>query len=480
MPVKSSRPVAPVKSGVEMHDLIRELYPVCRSITGDGLRETLRRIGARIPLVLHEVPTGTRAFDWTVPKEWNIRDAWIKNGSGERVVDFRRSNLHVLNYSAPVRATMSLAELRSRLFTLPGQPDWIPYRTSYYEETWGFCLSQRQLDAMPEGNYEVVIDSTLADGHLTYGECLLRGASRDEVLIFTHVCHPSLCNDNLSGVALAVALAQSLAGLPRRDSYRFVFAPATIGSIVWLSRNERRLPQIKHGLVLACLGDPGRLTYKKSRYGDAVIDRAAQHVLRRAGEHTILEFSPWGYDERQFGSPGVNLPMGRLTRSPNGGFPEYHTSADNLDLVRPEALADSLARCLQIFEIIEGNVCYRNTSPKGEPQLGRRGLYRKMGGFQDIPERQWAMLWLLNLATGEHSLLDIAERSRLDFSLLRAAAEDLLGSGLLSLQPEPPSRGRPSKPVKSAKVAKKVRARTLPHPKKIRPRKPTRKNREVI
>lgn len=461
-------------SGDAMHGLIRELYPICRSITGDGLRETLRRIGARIPLALHEVPTGTRVFDWTVPREWNIRDAWIKNDRGERVVDFRRSNLHVLNYSVPVRASMTLAELRPRLFTLPKQPDWIPYRTSYYEENWGFCLSQRQLDAMPEGNYEVVIDSTLADGHLTYGECLLRGKTRDEVLVFTHVCHPSLCNDNLSGVALAVALVQSLADRSRRYSYRFVFAPATIGSITWLSRNENLLPRIKHGLVLACMGDPGRLTYKKSRHGNAAIDRAAQHVLRHAGDHAILDFSPWGYDERQFGSPGINLPVGRLTRSPNGGYPEYHTSADNLDLVRPEALADSLARCLQIFEVIEGNVCYRNTSPKGEPQLGRRGLYRKMGGFQDIPERQWAMLWLLNLATGGHGLLDIAERSGLEFSLLRAAAEDLRRSGLLSLQPEPPLRVRPSKRKESAKVAKKGRTRTPSPRKKLRARKPTR------
>ena len=473
-PAKLPRPLDPVNSGDAMHGLIRELYPICRSITGDGLRETLRRIGARIPLTLHEVPTGTRVFDWTVPREWNIRDAWIKNDRGERVVDFRRSNLHVLNYSAPVRVSMTLAELRPRLFTLPKQPDWIPYRTSYYEENWGFCLSQRQLDAMPEGNYEVVIDSTLADGHLTYGECLLRGSTREEILIFTHVCHPSLCNDNLSGVALAVALVQSLADRPRRYSYRFVFAPATIGSIAWMSRNENLLPRIKHGLVLACMGDPGKLTYKRSRHGDAVIDRAVQHVLRHAGDHEILDFSPWGYDERQFGSPGINLPVGRLTRSPNGSFAEYHTSADNLDLVRPEALADSLARCLQIFEVIEGNFCYHNTSPKGEPQLGRRGLYRKMGGFQDIPERQWAMLWLLNLSTGENSLLDIAERSGLEFSLLRSVAKDLLDNGLLAPRSEPSARVRPSKRKESAKVAKKGRARTPATRKKTRNRKSTR------
>ena len=469
-PAKLPKPLDPVKSGAEMYGLIQELYPICRSITGDGLRETLRRIGARIPLTLHEVPSGTRVFDWAVPKEWNIRDAWIKNDRGEKVVDFHHSNLHVLNYSVPVRATMTLAELRPRLFTLPEQPDWIPYRTSYYEETWGFCLSQRQLDALPDGNYEVVIDSTLADGHLTYGECLLRGTTRDEVLIFTHVCHPSLCNDNLSGVALAVALVQSLAMLPRRYSYRFVFAPTTIGSITWLSRNENRLTHIKHGLVLACMGDPGKFTYKMSRHGDAEIDRAAQHVLRHAGDHAILEFSPWGYDERQFGSPGINLPMGRLTRSPNGGYPEYHTSADNLDLVRPEALADSLARCLQIFDILEGNVCYRNTSPKGEPQLGRRGLYRKMGGFQDIPERQWALLWLLNLATGEHDLLDIAERSGLEFSLVCKAAEDLLRCGLLVPRLESPVRGQRTKRVESAKVKKPGRTRTSKHRRKTRTR----------
>src|SRR6266852_8065623 len=223
--------IDPTGVGESMYELVRELYPSCRSITGNGVRETLRRVGEYIPLEVHEVPSGTRVFDWTVPKEWNIRDAYVKNSSGERVIDFRRHNLHVVNYSVPVQRKMSLAQLRPHLHTLPDQPDLIPYRTSYYKENWGFCLPHRQLEQMPEDEYEVCIDSTLEDGHLTYGECLLKGSSADEVLISCHSCHPSLCNDNLSGVAVATFLAKHLAQLPLRYSYRFLFIPETIGSI---------------------------------------------------------------------------------------------------------------------------------------------------------------------------------------------------------------------------------------------------------
>ena len=323
--------------GRDMHRLVTELYPICRSITGDGVRETLRRIGQHIPLSVHEVASGTPVFDWTVPKEWNIRDAYIKDASGKRVVDFKRSSLHVVNYSVPVRRTMSLEELKPHLFTLPEHPDWIPYRTSYYKESWGFCLSHRQLAELAAGEYEVCVDSSLVDGHLTYGECFLPGETSDEVLFSSHVCHPSLCNDNLSGVSLAFFLAKYLQSRPHRYSYRFLFAPATIGAIAWLAKNERQTERIKHGLILTCVGDAGRMTYKKSRRGNAEVDRAVAHVLKHGGEHEITEFSPWGYDERQFCSPGFNLPVGCLMRTPNGRFPEYHTSADNLEFVQPRA-----------------------------------------------------------------------------------------------------------------------------------------------
>ncbi len=429
--------------GAQMHALMTELFPICRSITGDGFRQSLAIVGRHIPLALHEVPSGTAAFDWTVPREWNIRDAYIKNAQGQRVVDFRAHTLHVLNYSVPVHRTMSLAELRPHLYSIPEHPDWIPYRTSYYAERWGFCLSHRALEALPEGDYEVCIDSTLEPGALTYGECLLPGASADEVLISCHSCHPSLCNDNLSGMALATALAQQLAAQPLRYSYRFLFIPGTIGSITWLARNEAQTARIKHGLVAACVGDPGPTHYKRSRRGNAEIDRAALHVLRHSGQpFEVVEFSPYGYDERQYCSPGFNLPVGSLTRTPHGRYAEYHTSADNLELVRPAYLADSLAKYLAVVEVIEHNRRYRNTNPKCEPQLGKRGLYGSMGGHKDTKAHEMALLWVLNLSDGEHSLLDIAERADMEFGAVRAAAEALAGAGLLeecSVSPHPPT-----------------------------------------
>jgi aminopeptidase-like protein len=430
----TTKPVAatPALAGEEMYGLIEELYPICRSITGDGLRSTLRRIQQEIPIAIREVPTGTPVFDWTVPREWNIRDAYIKNAAGERVVDFRRSNLHVVNYSVPIRGRMPLAELKPHLHTLPDRPDWIPYRTSYYKEAWGFCLSQRQLDALPDGEYEVMIDSSLEDGNLSYGEYLLPGEYRDEILISCHSCHPSLCNDNLSGIAVAVHLARELADQPHRYSYRFLFIPGTIGAITWLSLNEDAIVRIKHGLVLAGVGDPGRFCYKKSRRGDAEIDRAAIHVLEKSAHpFEIAEFSPYGYDERQYCSPGINLPVGRFSRTPHGTFPEYHTSADNLDFVRPEALAQSFAICRKILGLLENNQTYQNQNPKCEPQLGKRGLYRAIGGQADAGAREMAMLWVLNLSDGNHSLLDIAERSKLDFDAIEFAARTLRDHELL-------------------------------------------------
>jgi aminopeptidase-like protein len=420
----------------DLYGFATELYPICRSITGDGLRKTLALIKKRIPLQTVEVASGTSVFDWTVPKEWNIRDAYIKDSSGKRVVDFRQSNLHILNYSPPIHATMPLSELKSHLFTLPEHPDWLPYRTSYYKEDWGFCLTQNQLLALQDGDYEVRIDSSLEDGHLTYGECFLPGRSSGEVLISCHVCHPSLANDNLSGLTVATALAKLLSGRDLNYSYRFLFLPGTIGAITWLAQNRTSTARIRNGLVLTCIGDSGWFHYKKSRQGNAEIDRAAAHVLthlERSGE--ILEFSPYGYDERQYCSPGFNLPVGCLMRSVWGSFPEYHTSADNLDFVQPQQLAGSLRVCAAIVDVLENNGRYQNLSPFCEPQLGRRGLYRCMGG-DGIEAELNARLWVLNLSDGNHSLLDIAERSKLPFELIADAAELLGEAGLLSKIPD--------------------------------------------
>jgi aminopeptidase-like protein len=424
--------LAPAEAGEGMWKLMAELYPVCRSITGEGFRSTLATLAGHVDLEVHEVPSGTQAFDWTVPREWNVTDAYVEDPSGRRVIDFRASNLHLMSYSVPVDARMPLSELKQHLHTLPDHPDWIPYRTSYYADNWGFCLSQRQLDTLAEGEYHVVVDTSLTEGALTYGECLVPGTSADEVLISCHACHPSLCNDNLSGVVLATFLAKALAGASLRHTYRFLFIPGTIGSVVWLSRNESRADQVRAGLVLACVGDPGRLTYKRSRRGDAEIDRAVAHVLTtRGGPYELTDFSPYGYDERQFCSPGFNLPVGCLNRTPHGQFAEYHTSADDLDFVRPEHLADSYAACLDIVRVLEDNATFVNQNPKCEPQLGKRGLYGAIGGRSDTVQFQLAMLWVLNLSDGDHSLLDIAERSGLSFGLLADAAQALATAGLL-------------------------------------------------
>jgi len=426
----------PAEIGGKLHRFAAELYPICRSITGDGLRQTLARIQERVPLQISEVPTGAPVFDWTVPKEWNIRDGFIKDASGKKIVDFQRCNLHVLNYSTPVRAKMRLSELKPHLFTIPEYPDWIPYRTSYYKEDWGFCLCHNQMLALKDAEYEVFIDSALEDGHLTYGEYYVPGRSTDEVLISCHACHPSLANDNLSGLAVATALAELLSGRDLRYSYRFLFIPGTIGAITWLASNHDAVERIRHGLVLTGIGDAGGFHYKKSRRGDAEIDRAAAHVLHHSGEDSeIMEFSPYGYDERQYCSPGFNLPVGCLMRSVWGTFPEYHTSADNLDFIQPQSLARSLRACAAIVDVLENNRRYRNLNPYCEPQLGRRNLYRSTGG-EAIGVEINARLWVLNLSDGEHSLLDIAERSGLPFPAINDAAGVLRLNGLLSVVPD--------------------------------------------
>jgi aminopeptidase-like protein len=418
--------------GQEMYDLVSELYPICRSITGNGVRRSLNVLKKYIPLEIHEVPTGTKVFDWFIPKEWNIRDAFVKDSRGNKVIDFRKSNLHVLNYSIPVQKKASLRELKEHLFTLPEHPEWIPYRTSYYDENWGFCLSHKEFLKLKEDNYEVSIDSNLDKGHLTFGEYFIKGHLSDEVLISTHICHPSLCNDNLSGITLATFLARKLSNTRQEYSYRFLFIPGTIGSITWLSLNESNLSRIKHGLVAACVGDSGRFTYKKSRQGIATIDRAVQNVLRNsAHNYDVQDFFPYGYDERQYCSPGINLPMGCLMRTPHGCYEEYHTSADNLNFVQPQYLSESFWVYTSVFYVLENNKTYVNRNPNCEPQLGSRGLYSKIGGGVESKSKQLAMLWVLNMSDGTHSLLDISERSDIRFDLIKETADILVAHDLL-------------------------------------------------
>ncbi len=417
--------------GDSLHQFASELYPICRSITGEGIRRTLDLISARVPLKITNVSTGTQVFDWTVPKEWNIREAYINDPDGKRIVDFRDHNLHVLNYSAPIDATLSLDELKPHLFSLPDHPDWIPYRTSYYLENWGFCLPHKQLLALKPGNYQVKIDSTLADGNLTYGEYFLPGASGEEVLFSSHSCHPSLANDNLSGITVAAHLAQFLSERKLRYSYRFLFLPGTIGAITWLARNQQTANRIKAGLVLTCIGDSGGFHYKKSRRGNAEIDRAVADVLKHSGESSeLLDFSPDGYDERQYCSPGFNLPVGCLMRGRWGKFPEYHSSADNLSFIKPAQLAKSLRVLAGVVDVLEGNRRFKNLSPFCEPQLGKRNLYRS-GEGNASPAQMSARLWVLNLSDGDHSLLEIAERSGLGFSMIREAADVLQAAKLV-------------------------------------------------
>lgn len=419
--------------GDELFAFAAKIFPLCRSITGDGVRETLREINAHIPLDIHEVPTGTAVFDWIIPREWNIRDAYIKNGRGEKVVDFQKSNLHVMSYSVPVRKQMPLVELKRHIYTLPNQPELIPYRTSYYAENWAFCMAHSQLEALQNETYEVLIELSLADGHLTYGEYLHEGETTDEFLFSTHVCHPSLADDNCSGIALLTHLAKRMARLKTRFSYRFLFVPGTIGAITWLARNEYNVKRIKHGLVVSMIGDGGGPTYKRSRRGNTQIDRAMIQALKHSGlSPTILEFFPYGYDERQYCSPGFDLPVGLFQRSKFGSIPEYHTSGDSLEFIRPDHLGRSYRLIADTINVIENDRVYRNILPKCEPQLGKRGLYGAIGGDKALASANMAMLWILNFSDGTHSLLDIAERADMPFEVVQRTAQLLNKHGLLA------------------------------------------------
>ncbi|MDH0124719.1 DUF4910 domain-containing protein [Brucella intermedia GD04153] len=424
--------VPPPTNGTAIYELAARLYPLCRSLAGDGVRETLAIIGEHLPLTVHQVPSGTPLYDWKAPQEWIIREAYIADMNGNRVVDFARHNLHVVNFSAGVRARMPLGALKAHIHTLPDQPDLIPYRTCYHAEGWGFCMAHREFLAMQDGDYDVVIDAERRDGFLTFGEFIHRGETDETFILSAHLCHPSLANDNCSGLALLAHLGEVLQSRRTRLTYRLLFGPATFGALAWLQQNEAHLGLVRHGLVLSCVGDAGGPNYKRSRRGDAEIDRIMGHVLAGRADAALHDFWPYGYDERQFCSPGFDLPVGMFQRSLYGTFPEYHTSADNLDFIKPEYLDQSFNLVMQAIEIAERNWRPVNLSPKGEPQLGRRGLYGSTGGDSRSAQNAMALLWVLNLADGEHSMLDIAERAKLPFATLADAADQLRDAGLLA------------------------------------------------
>ena len=385
-----------------------------------------------------ELPTGTRVFDWTLPREWNVRAAWVEGPDGRRIIDVADSPLHLLGYSIPVDTVVDRDELLEHVYTDPRDPDVVPYRTSYWSERWGFCTTQRQAESLPEGSYRVVVDATLDDGHVTYGEVSLEGEHDDVFLLSTTICHPALANDNLSGIVLLAGLARILAEQRLRHSFRLLWSPGTIGPLCWLHTNPEAIPHVKHGFAVSCVGDPGPLTYKRSRRGATEIDAAAEAVLAEYTGARVRDWSPYGGDERQFCSPGFDLPFGAFSRTPADAFPQYHSSADDLELVRPEALGESLHAALAVIDLVERNGTYVNTSPFGEPQLGRRGLYRSIGGGSS---EEAAILWVLSLSDGAASLLDIAIRAAMPFDVVRGAADALLDAGLL--EPSRDSAGQP-------------------------------------
>lgn len=414
----------------KMRPLLEELYPLPRSITGDGLRATLGILAREIEgLEVREVPSGSKVFDWTVPPEWHVTGARLVGPDGIVVADFNEHNLMLVNYSEPFSGQMRLDELELHLHSLPDRPGAIPYRTSYYERAWGFCLPHAKRERLVPGDYQVNIDTALTEGSLSYGELLIPGVTSEEVLLSAHVCHPSLANDNLSAVVVLVELARWLMSSRRRLSYRILFAPGTIGTIAFLARSPSTLERIKHGVVLAGLGDDGPLTYKRTFFGDSIVDRAAALVLAGFEGTGLLPFDPSGYDERQYASPGLRLPVGRLGRTPPGTYPQYHTSMDDLDFVKDDSLTEALTALEAIVTVLEeGQARLVSLAPFGEPQLGRRGLYSS----SEFPRSQAAISWLLTLADGEHTMLDAAERSGLTFEEVLDGRERLADAGLLA------------------------------------------------
>ena len=417
----------------EMYNLMERLFPICRSITGNGVRETLKIINDLIPLDMHEVPSGTKVFDWEIPDEWNIKDAYVKNSDEIRVIDFKESNLHIVNYSIPYEGKIKLDEIKDHLHTLPDQPELTPYVTSYYKKDWGFCLPHNDYLKLDDDIYSVKIDSSLKPGHLTYAELIIPGESDDEIFISTNICHPSMANNELSGPVVATFLARELLNRKLRYTYRFVFVPETIGSIAYLSKNlDHMKKKVVAGYVITCVGDPGNFSYLSTKEENALTDRVTFHVLKNSDEkYIIFNFLERGSDERQYNSPGIDLPVGSLMRTQYRSYPEYHTSGDNLDFVTPEALDGSLDMYLRCIEALENNRTYK-TKILGEPQLGKRGLYPNLS-IKGSVEPVRKMKNLLAYCDGEHDLVCIADKIDCPVWDLVPITEKLLSHEILEI-----------------------------------------------
>lgn len=418
----------------EIEKYFDRLWPINRSLTGNGNRETLSILSELVDLKIREIPSGTECFDWTVPPEWNVKEAWVKDSSGKKIIDFKENNLHLIGYSQGFEGRLSLDELKQHLHSSPEQPDVIPYRTSYYESRWGFCLSHTQLQSLKEDNYEVKIDAEHnPKGSMTIGEAVIQGETEREILISTYICHPSMANNELSGPLVSSFLYSKLkSGIPAYHTLRFIFVPETIGAIWYLSENGNRLKEkLAAGFVLTCIGDEGAFTYKKSRRGNSVADRCAEYVLTNSNsKFTVEDFFPTGSDERQFCSPGFNLPVGSLMRTRYGKFDEYHTSADDKSFISFRAIEDSVNLCAAVIDAVDKNAVYKNLMPYCEPQLGKRGLYPTLGSKTDTSQYVNAMMWVLNQSDGMKDLLEISNRSGIRFSEIIDAAESLKKSGL--------------------------------------------------
>ncbi len=415
-----------------MYELIKELFPICRSITGNGVRETLKILRCHIPLKMMEVPTGTKVFDWEIPQEWNVKDAYVLDPAGKKIIDFKKNNLHLVGYSVPINKIVTLAELQEHLHSLPKQPEAIPYVTSYYEKKWGFCLAHQDRKKLKAGNYQVMIDSQLKNGSLTYGEMIIPGQSKKEVFLSTYICHPGMANNELSGPAVVTFLAKWILAAPRKYTYRIIFIPETIGSITYLSRHLRAMKKnMLVGFNISCVGDERNYSYVSTRNGNTYADKVVRYAFESLGKNfTAYSFLERGSDERQYNSPGVDLPVVSVSRSKYGTYPEYHTSLDNLSLVTPTGLGDSLELLKNILEIVEKNRCYRNAL-LCEPQLGRRGLYptTSQKGSADEAKR---ILDFLAYADGNNDLVDISRKIGAPLPDLVSLAERLSAEKLIS------------------------------------------------
>ena len=424
-----------MSEGQIMYDLAARMFPICRSITGNGFRKSLNIIREIVPdIEIHEVSTGAQVFDWAIPNEWNCNGGGIYRLNGEKVVDFTDTNLHILGYSTPIDEIISRDELLEHIYTQPDQPDWIPYVTSYYKERWGFCMSENQKKTLSDDKYHVVIKSTLEPGSLTYGDLLIPGDSEEEILFSTYLCHPSMANNELSGPVLQTELIKYVKELKsRRYSYRFVFIPETIGSITYCSRNLEILQKnVKAGFVLSCVGDNRTYSYIETPYGDTLADRVLKNVLYfHYPNFKQYSFLKRGSDERQYCSVGVELPVCGFCRSKYGEYPEYHTSADNMDLISPEGLQGAYDVMIKVIDTLENNYHYRILC-KGEPQLGKRGLYptvSQKGSYDAV----LVLKHFIAYADGRNDLIGISDRIDVPTAELIEIKNELMANGLLEV-----------------------------------------------